>query len=79
MTTSLSETIVICQNQTIAWPIAFHNVVTSDRPPCLDEVYLIAYLYGDVEMQEAHIFEKSQIGRDMFWPLLDGFYLRDDV
>jgi hypothetical protein len=40
--------------------------MASERPPCLDEVYLIAYLYGDVEMQEVHVFEISQIGRDMF-------------
>jgi hypothetical protein len=51
MTTSLSEMIVICPNQTIAWPIAFHDVVASGRKLVFDEVYLIAYLYGDVEIK----------------------------
>lgn len=32
---------LICQNQTIVWPLV-HDVVTSDRLPCPDEVYLIA-------------------------------------
>lgn len=77
MTTSLFEMIVICQNQTIAWPIAFHDVVASNRPPCLDEVYLIAYLYGEVEIKRFMYLRVRK--RHVLWPLLDGFYLRDDV